>query len=198
MSACALALGFTAAAQSTGGVKGKVRTTQGTGVPNATITARQKGIDIRSAKSNSKGEFVLAGLQNGLYNMVFHAPGYSSGVLYNVEVRKNKTSDLGDRLILTSDQGAQIILKGSVFSKEGFSIPGAKIEIEVVESGGGTKRLGNTFTSQSGEFTYRPRSAAKLRVTATYKGVTASKEIEVDQPAIYRLAISLDLSGQVK
>ena len=180
-------------AQSTGGVKGKVRTTRGNGIASATVTARQKGVDVKSVKANSNGEFVLAGLSSGRYNLVFEAPGYSSGVLYSVEVNKNKTSELGDRLILTQDQGNMIILKGSVFTKEGFSIPGAKVEIEKVSSDGSTRSLGSIYSSESGEFTFRPQSASKLRVTATYKGVSSSKEIDVDDPAIYRLAITLDI-----
>ena len=71
-------------------------------------------------------------------------PGYSSGVLYNVEVQKKKTSDLGERLILTRDQGEMIIVKGSVFFKEGHSVTGAKIEVEQVNSDGSTKKLGST------------------------------------------------------
>ena len=180
-------------AQSTGGVKGKVRTTKGSGIPGATITARKKGVDVKTTKANSGGEFALEGLETGRYNLVFDAPGYSSGVLYNVEINKNKTADLGDRLILTPDQGNQIFLKGSVFDKQGFSVPGAKIEIERVNSDSSARSLGNTYTSVSGEFTFRPQSAAKLRVTATYKGISSSKEIDVDEPAIYRLAIVLDI-----
>jgi hypothetical protein len=190
---CLAFLTVAAAAQSTGGVKGKVRTTKGSGIPSATVTARKKGVDVKTTKANSSGDFVLDGLETGRYNVVFEAPGYSSGVLYNVEVSKNKTSDLGDRLILTPDQGNQIIVKGSVFDKQGFSVPGAKIEIERVNADGSVRTLGNTFTSSDGEFTFRPQSAAKIRVTATYKGVTGTKDIDVDEPAIYRLAINLDI-----
>ena len=191
-------MGVTAAsAQSMGGVKGKVRTARGSGVGGATVTARQKGVDLKSTTANSKGEFLLDGLEAGRYNLVFDAPGYSSGILYNVEVQKKKTSDLGDRLILSTDQGTQVIVKGSVFFKEGISIPGAKVEIERIGSDGSAKKLGSGYTSESGEFTFRqPQGAAKLRVRATYKGVSESKEVEVDQPAIYRLAISLDLSAK--
>ena len=190
---CTVLFAVPAFAQSIGGVKGKVRTTKGSGIAGASVTARKKGIDVKSTKANSNGDFVLDGLETGRYNLVFDAPGFSSGVLYNVEVAKNKTSDLGDRLILTPDQGNVIFLKGSVFDKQGFSVAGAKIEIERVGSDGSVKSVGNTFTSSDGEFTFRPSSAAKLRVTATFKGISQSKEIEVAEPAIYRLAISLDI-----
>lgn len=184
-----------ALAQSTGGVKGKVRSARGTGIAGATVTARQKGVDVKTTTANSKGEFVLDGLESGRYNLAFDAPGYSMGIMYNVEVQKKKISDLGDRLILSADQGTQVIVKGSVFFKEGFSVPGAKVEIESVSSSGSTKKLGSGFTSESGEFTFRqPQGAAKFRVTATYKGVSASKEVDVSEPAIYRLAITLEMS----
>lgn len=191
--AAILAVAAAALAQ-TGGVKGRVHTMSGTGIPNASITARQNGTDIKSVKGDAKGGFVLDGLEAGKYNIVFEAPGYSSGVLYNVEVQKKKTSDLGERLILTRDQGEMIIVKGSVFFKEGHSVTGAKIEVEQVNADGSKKKLGSTYTTVSGEFTFRPPSPGKLKVTASYKGVSGSKEIEVSDPAIYRLAISLDLS----
>ncbi len=185
--------------QSTGGLKGKVRTTSGDGIANATVTARQKGVDLKTVKGDSKGNFVIEGLETGRYNVVFDAPGYSSGVLYNVEVKKNKVSDLGDRLMLSTDQGTQVIIKGSIFYKEGTSVTGAKVELEKVNSDGSTQKLGSAMTKISGEFTFRrPEGPAKLRITAKFKGISGSKEIEVDQAAIYRLAITLDISRTEK
>jgi len=198
LAAIFLAFAFVAHAQTGGGIKGKVRTASGSGIAGASVTARQNGADVKTVKADPKGNFVLEGLASGKYNIVFDAAGYSSGVLYNVEVRSKKVSDLGERLILTRDPGDQIILKGSVFFKEGFAVTGAKVEIEKVNSDGSTARLGSIYTNVSGEFTYRPSGPSKLRVTASYKGVKGTKEIEVDDPAIYRLAISLDLSAADK
>ena len=184
--------------QSTGGVKGKVRAPRGGGIAGATVTARQKGQDVKTVTTDSKGEFVLDGLENGLYNLAFTRDGYSSGVLYNVEVKKNKITNLPDRLILTTDQGTQVIVRGSVFNQNGVSLYGAKVEIERISEGGAAKRVGSGYTSESGEFTFRfPEGAAKFRVTASAKGVSASKEITVSgEAAIYRLAITLDLSKE--
>lgn len=195
----ALCLAPAAFAQSTGGLKGKVRTTGGDGIANATVAARQKGVDLKTVKGDSKGNFVIEGLATGLYNLVFDAPGFSSGVLYNVEVKKNKVSDLGDRLMLSADQGTQVIIKGSIFYKEGTSVTGAKVDLEQVNADGSTKKLGSSMTNISGEFTFRrPEGPAKLRITAKFKGISGSKEIEVDQAAIYRLAITLDISRTEK
>ena len=107
--------------------------------------------------------------------------------------------DLGSRLILAADQGSQIIVRGSVFYKEGTSLTGAKVELELVNADGSTKKLASAYTTISGEFTFRrPGGNAKLRVTAKFKGATASKDIDVDNAAIYRTAITLDISRTEK
>jgi hypothetical protein len=150
---------------------------------------------VKSVSSDAKGNFVLDGLKAGSYNLVFSKNGYGSGVLYNVEVKKKKISDLSERLILTVDQGTQVIIKGSVFAPDGRSVGGAEIKIERIFSDGTIKKLDSKVSSYSGEFTFRfAEGAAKYRVTASAKGSTASKEIEVDSAAIYRLAITLNLS----
>lgn len=185
--------------QSGSGLKGKVRNTGGSGIPGATVTARQNGADIKTATANGKGEFVLDGLNSGVYNLVFDAKGYSTGVLYNVEVKKNKVSDLGERLILSPDQGSMVIVKGSIFYKDGTSVVGAKVTVEKVNADGSVKKIADGLTNISGEFTYRQAEGpAKLRVTATYNKSAKSKDVDVSEPAIYRLAITLDINRDGK
>ncbi len=196
---CAICFITPVSAQNTGGLKGKVRTRAGVGIGGASVAVRQKGEDLKSVTADDKGFFTISDLEPGFYNMVFDANGYASGVLYNVEVKKKKVSDLGDRLMLSSDQGTQIIVKGSVFFKEGTSVTGAKVELEKINSDGSIQKIGNTMTSVSGEFTFRrPEGAAKFRITAKFNGVTATKDLEVAEAAIYRLAITLDTSRSQK
>ena len=181
-------------AQTLGGVKGKVRTTDGDGISDVTITARKNGADVKSVKSAGNGEFVLDGLESGMYNLVFEKNGYSSGVLYNIEVKKKKVEDLGGRLVMRTDQGTQIIIKGSVFTQDGRSVTGAEIKIEKLNADGSVKKVGSGTTSSSGEFTFRqPEGAARFRITASMKDSKASKEIEVDSAAIYRMALTLEM-----
>jgi hypothetical protein len=194
-----LGISSLAAFAQSGGVKGKVHTASGKGISGATVTARKDGVDIASAKSDEKGNFVLNGLESGRYNIVFEAGGYSSGVLYNVEVKKREVSDLGDRLILSTDQGTLVLITGSIFFKEGTSITGAKVQLERINADGSVRKLGSAYTNMSGEFAFRqPEGAAKLRVRATYKGAEGEKDIEVDQAAVYRTAITLDISQKDK
>lgn len=180
-------------AQSMGGVKGKIRNLRGDRIGDATVTARQNSRDVRSVKSNAKGEFVLDGLEIGFYNILVDAPGYSTGIKNNVEIKRNKIVDLGDRLFLSIDKGTQVIVNGSVFYKDGTSVSGAKVEVEKVGADGSTKTIGTFNTNISGEFTFRqPDTAARFRITAKHNNVSAAKEIEVESAAVYRVAISLD------
>lgn len=178
-----------------GGVKGKVRNNKGGGISGASVTARLSGKDVKTVKADSKGSFVMEGLQAGVYNIVFDAEGYSPGVKYGVDIRNGSVRDLGDRLILSVDQGSQLIVKGSVFYRDGTSVAGAKVEIERVNNDGSTKSLGSAYTNVSGEFTFRPPIGTyTVRVTAKFRGVSGSKEItEMVNAGIYRTAITLDL-----
>lgn len=188
-----------ALAQTSGGLKGRVRTQSGSGIGGASIVVRQNGEDLKSATADSKGSFEITGLSAGRYNLVFDAKGYATGVMHNVEVRGGKTRDLGDRLILSTDQGTLVIIKGSVFYKEGTSLMGAKVELEKVNGDGSTERVATAYSTPTGEFTFRrPAAAGKYRVTAKFKDSSGSKEVEVDMAAIYRLAITLDISRTEK
>lgn len=195
----AFGLSSAALAQGTGGLKGKVRTVSGNGIPNATVTISQNDVVLKTVNTDEKGNFVLDALASGKYKVLFDAKGYSSGVLYNVEVRKKIVHDLGDRLMLTVDRGTLLIVEGSVFYKEGTSVTGAKVECEQIFADGSTKKIGSTETSGDGEFRFKmPEGPTKLRFKATLKGSAATKELEVDQAAVYRLAITLDLSRTEK
>lgn len=183
-----------------GGVKGKVRSNKGTGIANASVTARQSGRDIKTVRSDAKGVFLLSGLESGVYSLIFDADGFQSGLLQGVEIKSGSTRDLGERLILRPDAGNQVIVNGSVFYKEGTSLGGAKIEIEKINSDGTTKKLTTVYTNISGEFTFRqPQGeSSKLRFTAKFKGAEGVKELEVNTAAIYRFAITLDISRTEK
>lgn len=179
-----------------GGIKGKVRNTKGGAIAGATVTAKLGTKEVKTVTADSKGHFMMQGLDAGTYNVVFDADGYAAGVKFGVEIRDGNVRDLGDRLILSADQGDQVIIKGSVFFREGTSVPAAKVEIVRVNADGSTKSLGNVYTNISGEFTFRPPpGTTKVRVTAKYKGVSGSKEIsEIVNSGIYRTAITLDIA----
>jgi uncharacterized GH25 family protein len=181
----------------TGGVKGRVKNMNGDGISNATITARQNSQDVASTKSNSKGNFVLDGLKEGTYNIAFDAKGYATGVKFRVEVKDGKIRDLGGNLILMTDRGSQTLVQGSVFYKDGTSVAGAKVEVERIESDGSRRKIGTYYSNEIGEFSFRqPQEAQKFRITASHRGVSATKDIDVESANVFRMAISLDLTRQ--
>ena len=183
-----------------GGIKGKVRNNKGNGIAGASVTARLDGKDVKTVNTDSKGNFLMEGLKSGTYNVAVDADGYSMGVKYGVEIKNGSVRDLGDRLILAVDQGTVVIIKGSVFFKEGTSLTAAKIEFERINADGSTKNLGSTYSNYSGEFSFRPPvGVTKVRITAKYKGVEGSKEIsDMTNAGIYRTAITLDISRSDK
>lgn len=183
----------------TGGVKGKVRNMKGGAISGATVTARRDGKDVKSTDSDAKGNFQLTGLAPGVYNFVIEKPGYGAGIKHNVEVKGGKIISLGDNLALMQDQGTLVLLNTNVFNQDGRSITGAKVEVERIISDGSTKKIATGYTNVSGEFTLRqPEGAGKFRVTATMKGVSASKEVAVDSAGRYSLAITLNLPKEEK
>ena len=159
----AYCLPLTASAQSTGGAKGKIRNTRGEAISGVSVSARQDSKDVRTTHSNNKGEFTIDGLASGVYSFVFDANGYNSAIRYNIEVKRNKTVDLGDRLVLLVDKGTLVIIQGSVFFKDGTSVTGAKVEVEKVNNDGTTRSFPAVWTNIYGEFTFRqPQGAAQL------------------------------------
>ncbi|MFL6468178.1 MAG: carboxypeptidase-like regulatory domain-containing protein [Pyrinomonadaceae bacterium] len=177
-----------------GGFKGKVKAPNGNGIANASISILQDGKEVKSATTNGKGEFKISGLSAGKYNVSFDANGYSEGTLHGVEV-KNGIRDLGDRLILSLDRGTFVFVQGSVFFKEGSSVTGAKIELEQVNADGSTKSISSSYSNSSGEFSFRrPPGITKYRITAKLKGISASKDVDIEEAAIYRVALTLNMS----
>lgn len=185
-----------ASAQETGGVKGKVRNTKNDGIPEVNVTVSQDGKEIKSARTNQTGEFLIDGLKTGKYTLSFNKSGFSSGSINNVEVKKKTIRNISKKLILGTDEGTLVLIKGSVFNQDGRSLYGVKVEVEKL-SGGSSDKVKDYYTSESGEFTFRfAEGAAKYRVTASAKGKSASKEIEVSNAAIYRLALTLNMDRE--
>ncbi|HEX8176881.1 MAG TPA: carboxypeptidase-like regulatory domain-containing protein [Pyrinomonadaceae bacterium] len=190
-----LLLVMTVAAQdkSTGSIKGRVRVESGK-PSDVAVIVRQGEREITQGMSNSKGEFSIDGLQPGVYSVTFRKPGLSVGTVNNVEVRAGKVRTLGDRLILTVDEGSIAFLRGSVFDPSGRSVSGARVEIARLEPDGSLKKLADRVTTETGQFAFRlPPEKARYRVTAKAGGAQdASQEITIDDAVVYRIALTLE------
>jgi hypothetical protein len=195
---CALTLFvLSSPAQTLGGVKGKVRDWNGNGVADISVSARQKGADVKSVRSGKDGNFVLDGLAPGTYNIAFDGEGYSTGVLYNVEIKAGKIRGLSDRLLLTRDRGSMVYLKGIVFYRDSTSLAGADVELYSVSADGSVKKLFATTSNEMGDFEFPAvKVIQRLRVKATFKGVSETKDVDVTQPQVYRTSITVPVDRQ--
>lgn len=188
-----LALGVAAQKnKTTGSIKGKVKTESGS-AEGVSVTVRQGEREVAASATDRKGQFEIAGLAPGRYSITFRKSGLSVAEIKEFEVVAGKTRSLGGDLVLPVDEGSLVFIKGSVFNEEGFSLRGAQIELARIDADGATKKIDGRITTRSGDFAFRlPAQAARYRVTAKMDGMAvASKDVEVDGAAVYRVALSL-------
>lgn len=188
----ALAIVSGAQDRSTGGIKGKVKVETGTPAGVAVVVRRGER-EVTRVATDKSGSFAIQKLQPGLYGLTFRKAGLSVGTVENVEVKSGKTRSLGDRLILTVDEGSIAFIRGSVFSSGGRSVPGARVELARILEDGSTKKIDGRVTTETGSFVFRlTPEPGKYRVTAKIGGAEpASSDVEIDGAAVYRIAISL-------
>ena len=175
-----------------GAIKGKVRVETGTPA-GVTVVVRRGETEVTRSTTNKDGEFVVSKLTPGIYGVTFRKPGLSIGSIEDVEVKAGKTRSLGDRLVLTIDEGSIAFLSGSVFSADGRSVPNAKVELSRILEDGTTKKIDGRITTETGSFKFRlSPDAAKYRVSVKSEGAEpVTKDVEIDGAAVYRIALNL-------
>lgn len=178
--------------KSLGTIKGKVRVETGTPA-GVTVVVRRGETEVTRSTTDKNGEFVVSRLQPGIYGLTFRKPGLSIGSLEEIEVKAGKTRSLGDRLILTIDEGSIAFLSGAVFTAEGRSVPNAKVELFRILEDGTTKKIDARVTTETGSFKFRlSPDLGKYRVSVKTDGAEPiSKDVEIDGAAVYRVALSL-------
>ena len=187
-------LAFTVSAQekdkTTGAVKGKVRVERGSPAGVAVIL-RRGDEEVRRVETDRKGDFTIARVPPGMYGLTFRKPGLAVGSIETVEVKAGKTRSLGDRLVLSVDEGSIAFLRGSVFTEGGRSVAGVRVELSRVISESSVERLDARNTGETGEFVFRvPPDAAKYRLTLKADGAeSVSKDVDVDAALVYRVAL---------
>lgn len=178
--------------KSLGGIKGKVRVETGT-ASGVTVVVRRGETEVTRVETTKGGDFTVSRLSPGLYGLTFRKPGLSIGTIEDVEVKAGKTRSLGDRLILTIDEGSIAFLSGAVFNADGHSVPGAKVELARILEDGSTKKIDVRLTTETGSFKFRlSPDAAKYRVTVKTDGrEPVTKDVDIDGAAVYRVALNL-------
>jgi hypothetical protein len=178
--------------RATGAVKGKVRVE--TGAPSGvSVSVRQGEREVARGVTDKKGEFLISGLAPGRYGVTLRKSGLSVGTIEDIEVKSGKTRSLGDRLVMSIDEGSIAFIRGSVFNQEDRSVPNVRIELAKIEDDGTLRKIDGRVTNEIGAFVFRlTPDAAKYRLTAKANGAEpVTKDVEIDGAAVYRVALSV-------
>jgi hypothetical protein len=197
----AISLVFASAAlgqdKSLGAIKGKVRVETGTPA-GVTVVVRRGDSEVARSATDKNGDFLVSKLKPGIYGVTFRKPGLSIGSLEDIEVKPGKTRSLGDRLILTIDEGSIAFLSGSVFGATGRSVPNVKVELLRILEDGNTKKIDSRVTTETGSFKFRlSPEPGKYRVSVKADGSEpVTKDVDIDGAAVYRVALNLPAKPQ--
>jgi hypothetical protein len=178
--------------KTTGALKGKVQVEQGSASGVAVILLQGER-EVTRASTDKKGEFAITHITPGIYSVRFRKPGLTVGTIDSLEIKAGKTRTLGDRLVLSIDDGSIAFLRGSVFTESGRSVPGVRVELARIVDENSVQKLDARVTGETGEFVFRlPPETAKYRVTVKANGAQlTSKDVEVDGAAVFRVALTL-------
>lgn len=178
--------------KSLGTIKGKVKVETGT-PSGVTVVVRRGETEVTRVQTAKGGDFVVSRLSPGIYGLTFRKPGLSIGTIEDVEVKAGKTRSLGDRLVLSIDEGSIAFLSGAVFSADGRSVPNAKVELARIMDDGTTKKIDGRLTTETGSFKFRlSPDAAKYRVSVKADNAEpVTKDVDIDGAAVYRVALNL-------
>jgi hypothetical protein len=176
----------------TGGIKGKVRVETGTPA-GVFVIVRQGEREVARGITDKNGEFAILRLAPGRYGVTLRKPGLSVGTIEDVEVKAGKPRSLGDRLVLSIDEGSIAFIRGSVFNQNDRSVPNVRIELAKIEDDGTARKIDGRITNEIGSFVFRlSPDTAKYRITAKPNGADpVSKDVEIDGAAVYRVALTV-------
>jgi len=177
--------------KNTSAIKGKVSVEKGSPA-GVSVIVRQGEREVARATTDKHGDFLIARVPAGIYGVTFRKPGLATSSIENLELKAGKTRSLHN-LRMSIDEGSIAFIRGSVFTENGRSVPGVRIELARILDGESTQKLDSRVTGETGEFVFRlPPDAAKYRVTLKASGAeTVSKDVEVDSAVVYHVALTL-------
>ena len=176
--------------KNTGAIKGKVHVEKGSPAGIAVIL-RQDEREITRTTTDKKGDFVLGHITPGVYGVTFRKPGLATSSIEKLELRAGKTRSLND-IRMPIDEGSIAFIRGSVFTENGRSVPGVRVELAKIVGENSIEKIDARITGETGEFVFRlPPDAAKYRLTLKADGIqTETKDVEVESAAVYRVALT--------
>lgn len=173
-------------------LKGKVRDDNGKSLSGVTVVLRQGETEIKTLTSDKNGEFTFENIKPGTYGLTLRKAKLTTATLEDIVLKAGDKVNLPDKLTMTINEGELALLRGSVFTAEGRSAAGIRVELQRVNADGSVKKLDDRVTGQYGMFAFRlPPDVGQYRVIAKIAGNPASETVNIDGAAIYRVAIQL-------
>lgn len=175
----------------TASIKGKVKVEQGSPAGVAVILLQDER-EVTRVATDKRGEFTLARITPGIYNLTFRKPGLAVGSIPSLDLKSGQKRVLHD-LVLGIDEGSIAFLRGSVFTESGRSVPGVRVELSRIVAENSVQKIDARVTGETGEFVFRlSPETAKYRITVKPDGgQPVSKDVEVDSAAVYRVALTV-------
>jgi Carboxypeptidase regulatory-like domain len=176
--------------KSTAAIKGKVSVERGSPA-GIGVTLMQGEQEVGHTATGKKGDFVLAHIVPGTYSVRFRKPGLAIGTIDDVLLKAGQTRSFKD-LMLKIDEGSLTFIRGSVFSEDGHSVPGVRVDLARIINENSVEKMDSRITGETGEFVFRlTPDAGKYRLILKADGVEpSSKGVEVEQAAVYRVALT--------
>ena len=191
-----LSLALAGMAQDKGSITGRIVDEKGKGIEGAMARAiNAAGDEAASIAAGPRGEFKLE-VAPGAYVLEFEAAGHSSATLRDkLTVVAGKETRVKRKVELPHlDKGS--VVRGSVFTSDGRSLPRAKVRLERVplQAGGSVPAFVlEAVSDRIGMFSFSvPEGEYRYRLTATKDGYTA-QSTTVDVAGGETLNVSLKL-----
>jgi len=176
--------------KSTAAIKGKVSVERGSpsGVGVLLLQGEQ---EVAHTATDKKGDFTLSRIAPGNYRVKFRKPGLAVGTIDDVLLKPGQTRTFKD-LMLKIDEGSITFIRGSVFSEDGHSVPGVRVDLARIVNENSIQKMDYRITGETGEFVFRlPPDTGKYRLILKADGVEpSSKDVEVEMAAVYRVALT--------
>ena len=173
-------------------LSGKARDENGKNLAGVTVILRQGQTEVKTATTDKNGEFAFDNIKPGVYGLTLRKAGLSTISLEDIKLGAGDQRQIKDKLVMDVNEGDLALLRGSVFTAEGRSVSGVKVELWRVNADGSAKKVDDGYTSLYGQVAFRRSpAAAQYRMVAKTANNPTSEVVNVDGAAIYRTAIQL-------
>ena len=176
--------------KSTAAIKGKISVERGSPA-GVGVTLLQGEQEIAHTSTGKGGSFTISHIVPGIYRVKFRKPGLAIGTIDDVLLKAGETRTFKD-LLLKIDEGSITFIRGSVFSEDGHSVPGVRVDLARIVNENSVQKMDSRITGETGEFVFRvPPDESKYRVILKADGVEpSSKDVDVEMAAVYRVALT--------